>query len=387
MVDWKEVERLRSKGWEWSRIASDPKVGFQADSAAGEPGRALRALYYRRGREKAAEAPSEPGSKRSQESLRESRWSIARIGLLLTPLFAIWFLLAFFIPSPVGLLLPAIPWLALGLGASAVLLLFGMYHRRPNFKGVLRTTVVGGVVLGLLISGGIGIGAVSIFGCPLLPSTLGTQPGPGWGYANTGAWQQNGQPVVYFYGATWCPFCSASSWAIWKALSMFGTVQGAAQGWSSTSDVYPGTPEVILAGISMSKSPVAFIASEDTSGIDGQPPTTSNCVQQAYVTAYSGGSIPFLVIDGRYVHGGSTIVNPASLSQYSYVNSGTTGWSQVQSQVINENGTAWNAISGQAWWIMAYLAKSTGLPVSQLATTYHWSSATKNAVSYDLAQI
>jgi len=105
------------------------------------------------------------------------------------------------------------------------------------------------------------------------------------------------------------------------------------------------------------------------------------------VTAYSGGSIPFFVINGRYVHGGSTIVNPAQLSQYSYVNSGTSGWSQVQSQVINENGTAWNAISGSAWWIMAYLAKSTGLPVSQLASTYHWSAATKSAVSSDLAQI
>ncbi|HZY69921.1 MAG TPA: hypothetical protein VFF67_03685, partial [Thermoplasmata archaeon] len=60
MVDWEAVERLRSKGWDWDRIAGDAKVGFQADEGAGDPGRALRVLYYQR-RSKAKRRPSGSG--------------------------------------------------------------------------------------------------------------------------------------------------------------------------------------------------------------------------------------------------------------------------------------------------------------------------------------
>ena len=56
MVDWDQVEKLRSKGWDWERIASDPKVGYSADSDVGDPGRALRSLYYQR-RSKAQRRP------------------------------------------------------------------------------------------------------------------------------------------------------------------------------------------------------------------------------------------------------------------------------------------------------------------------------------------
>lgn len=47
MTDWERVERLRSKGWKWTEIAHDRKVGFDAP-AGSDPARAIRAVYQRR---------------------------------------------------------------------------------------------------------------------------------------------------------------------------------------------------------------------------------------------------------------------------------------------------------------------------------------------------
>jgi len=47
MVDRDRVEELRSKGWDWEKVAVDPKVGFHAAASAGDPGPTLRPLYHR----------------------------------------------------------------------------------------------------------------------------------------------------------------------------------------------------------------------------------------------------------------------------------------------------------------------------------------------------
>jgi thiol-disulfide isomerase/thioredoxin len=390
MVDWERVEELRSKGWDWDRIADDPKVGFHPDSSV-QPGRALRGLYHRqrsRARRQGDDAPRAAAAPSKQEREKaERKWTLPRIGYLLVPIFAIWFLLAYLVPSPVGLVLPAIPYLALGLVVVAFVLLFGLFRSsEPRWSRAYRTTLVTGVVIGLVLSGVIALGGILFFGCPVLPGSGTTQPGgQGWISVSASAWQDGGKPVVYFYGATWCPYCSASSWAVWKALTEFGTVSGEATSYSSPSDVYASTPEMVLAGISLSNSPVSFQVSEDTSNVDGTFPGTSNCVQQAYVSAYSGSSIPFVAINGHYIHGGSSLTDPASLSSYAGGNNGGAG--AVQSSVSSESGAPWSAVQTQAWWIMAFMAKSTGDSVSSLASQYHWSAATQSAVASDYGQI
>jgi thiol-disulfide isomerase/thioredoxin len=305
------------------------------------------------------------------------------VGYLLTPIFGLWFALAYVAPSPVGILVPAIPWLAIGLAVAAFILLFGLLRNPGNrWSRGLRTTVITGIVLGLFVSTVVGVTGYLAFGCPYLPpaSSLAGLPGPGWTKANVGAWHDGGKPVVYFYGATWCPFCSAGSWAIYKALTEFGTVSGTSLGFSSLSDTDAGTPEVNLANANVASTTITFLVSEDTSGVDGTFPGTSNCVEQAYVTAYSGNSIPFLAINGQYIHGGTQILDPTSLSAYTYSATGGTGAATVLSQVQGESGTAWNAVSTQAWWIMAFVAKASGSSVATLASEYHWSTTTTSEV-------
>jgi thiol-disulfide isomerase/thioredoxin len=388
MVDWERVEQLRSKDWGWDEIADDPKVGFQADSGAGDPGRALRVLYHRRRARGKGKDLSAKSDKRTEE-VRERKWNLLRVGYLVVPILAVWFVVAYVAPSPVGLILPAIPYILLALAVAAFVLIYALLRAEKRWTKVYRTTVITAVVLGLVFTGVIGLAGGLVFGCPYLPpaSALSSQPGSGWNYGNMAAWQDGGKPVVYFYGASWCPFCSAGSWGIWKGLAEFGTVSGTSLGFSSLADAAgPGTPEIILANAQVTSSVITFKVNEDTSGVDGTFPGTSDCFEAAYVGAYSGGGIPFFVINGRAIHVGA-FNSPQSLQAYTYSATGGTGAQTVFNQVQSENGTAWNAVNTQAWWIMAYIVKSSGASVATLSSQYHWSSTTTARVTNDLAQI
>lgn len=388
MVDWDRVEELRSKGWDWAKIAGDPKVAFRPDAAIRDPGRALRALYHRQRARERRQGPEPSAPKRSPlES--ERKWTLTRIGYLAVPLLGVWFTLAYVAPSPVGLLVPAIPYLALGLVVAAFVLIFALWRKvdGKRWSPMLRTTVIGGVVLGLVVAGITGLAGALIFGCPYLPpgSSLSSTSAPGWEKGNIASWQDGGRPVYFFYGATWCPFCSASSWAIWKALTEFGgsVAAGSFSDYSSGTDSFPNTPEVVLAG-AQSSTIVAMQVSEDTSGVQNTQPATASCYQQAYVTAYSNG-IPFLVINGQYIHTG-TLVNPQSLSTWaSGANGGDTSvQTSVQNEVAVTGGNPWLVVQAPAWWIMAMLAKTTGQSVSTLSSTYSWSASTTQNVTADL---
>ena len=210
MIDWDRVEELRSKGWDWDRIAGDPKVGFHPDTSVQEPGRALRGMYHRqRSRQRRRnEGPAPATPTKEEREKAERKWTLPRIGYLLVPIFAIWFSIAYLVPSPVGLVLPAIPYLALVLVVVAFLLLFGLLRSSgARWSKVYRTTLVTGVVLGLVISGVIALGGILFLHCPVLPSESSgtTQPG-GWFSVSVSPWHENGLPVVYYFGATWCPY-------------------------------------------------------------------------------------------------------------------------------------------------------------------------------------
>jgi len=386
MVDWDRVEELRSKGWDWEKVADDPKVGFHPDASVHDSGRALRGLYHRqrsrqarRGEERKVKAPTKEDKEKA-----ERRWSLVRIGYLVVPIVGLWFLFAYLIPSPVGLIIPAIPYLALILVVVVFLLLYGLFRTTDKrWSKVFRSTVVTGIALGLVLSGVIALGGV-LFGCPILPPAAAgtTQPGPGWVSFNVGSWQENGLPTFYFYGATWCPYCSASSWAIWKALSGFGTWSGTYTQYSTEDSI----PEMSLARAVLTSSYVSFVASVDTSNATGTFPATANCVQAAYVTAYSGSAIPFVVINGQYVHGsatgGGTLINPSDVQSY------TTG--AMAQNVSTETGQPWSVVQDQTWWMMAFLAKSCGATSDNLSSQGYyakWSSATRTNVASDLAQI
>jgi hypothetical protein len=399
MVDWDRVQELRSKGWDWGDIAKDPKVEFHPDASAGNPGRALRALYHRTGRRAQPSAAQEASPKRARKEETERKWTLTRFGWLFVPLVAVWFALAYAAPSPVGLLVPAIPYLALALAGVALVLIYALWRKTegPRWSAVYRKTVVSGVVVGLVVAGGVGLIGVLVFGCPYLPpsSSLSNVENSGWKAVPTSAWQTNGMPAVFFYGATWCPFCAASSWAVYKALTDYATVGNVHTTFSAVGDIGGGIPEVVLAGLSITPKnghgpAVDFQAAEDASGVEGNLPATASCYQSAYVTAYASG-VPFYAINGQVVHPG-TLVDPYCLTPWNHAN-GTGGPTTVLNDVNSETaGTPWTCVQAQAWWVMAFIAKYLGYNVNTVSTLggssdYGWSSATLSQVTNDLSSI
>jgi hypothetical protein len=359
MVDWDAVEKLRSKGWDWDRIAADPKVGFHAEEAAGEPGRALRALYYQR-RSKSSRRPSrsDSGNGKSGEADMTAPWNLARIGWILVPLAAIWFVAAYLVPSPVGTYFPAIPWIGLILAASGFILAFGLLRTDERWSKVMRNSVVVGAVLGVVIVGGFALVA-EVNGCPSLPPISGSEP-QGWEKASTSAWTSGGQTVFFFAGSEACPYCSASSWAMYYALKNFGSLSGTILYHSNPGDTPPSIPEIVLANAQMASSYVSLNVLEGTDDSTITIPAASSCYQQAYISAYdTGGSIPFNVINGQYVHVG-TLVDPTQLEGYSP--------QSINGQMLNQSQPAWGAVSPQMFMIEAFLCKSDGSQPTMVCT-------------------
>ncbi len=175
MVDWDRVEQLRSKGWDWERIAEDPKVGFHPDASVHDAGRALRGLYHRQksreGRTGKESSDSAHLRRRSVE-VTERVWTLPRIGYLMTPIFGVWFAprlrRAFAGRHPA-------PGRSRGSRSrsrsSAFILLFGLLRSSSKrWTPVFRTTVITGVVLGLFVAGPRrDWSGYLAFGCPYLP--------------------------------------------------------------------------------------------------------------------------------------------------------------------------------------------------------------------------
>ena len=203
---------------------------------------------------------------------------------------------------------------------------------------------------------------------PNLPplSSMKGEPG-GWsGDTALTSWSENGHPVLYFYGATWCPYCAASSWVVFKVFASLGGASNVPTGYSNEGSI----PEVVVQNLPVPAGPVALIADEDTSGVIGTLPTASTPTAQAYVNAYAGGGIPFVVVNGQYIHP-DTLVEPTDLQEYA--NGANGGAGAVEQSMLAENGTAWSAVDSQVFLVLAFVTFSLGTSVQSLATEYHWS--------------
>jgi hypothetical protein len=83
------------------------------------------------------------------------------------------------------------------------------------------------------------------------------------------------------------------------------------------------------------------------------------CPESAYVSTYdTGGSIPFAAVAGQFVHVGA-LVDPSELRTIpGDTNSAPLSNSQVEGQINNQSGVAWDQVSGPAHLIEALVLYS-----------------------------
>src|SRR5579862_1486441 len=115
----------------------------------------------------------------------------------------------------------------------------------------------------------------------------------------------NGKPGVLFIGAGYCPYCAAERWALVTALLKFGTFTGLTNSHSSSSDINPNTPTLSFHGSTYSSPYLSFTAVEETTSDPNARLDTPTPAQQALIEQYTGGTIPFVDFDGRYLISGA----------------------------------------------------------------------------------
>ncbi|MCI4369558.1 MAG: hypothetical protein L3K09_08375, partial [Thermoplasmata archaeon] len=181
MTDWERVRRLRAKGMDWKTIAEDPKVGFTPAEGAGDPARALKALYLVR-KSRSQKASKGGDSAEDAPARRESSsWTdwLPVLGIAFLLSGALWLLGDFLYPSWT-VIIPIFPYvIALPIAGVAILgavLVLSLGSLGDSWK----KGVVAGVTLGIafiLLSSTVTYYA----GIPNLSHTSrGPEPGPGW---------------------------------------------------------------------------------------------------------------------------------------------------------------------------------------------------------------
>jgi Domain of unknown function (DUF929) len=186
----------------------------------------------------------------------------------------------------------------------------------------------------------------------------------------------NGEPLITYIGAEYCPYCAAERWALAVALSRFGTFSNLSGTHSSDSDIYPDTQTLSFYGSSYSSPYVDFQAVEEATNqqVGGtyqalQAPTAAESALMAKYDAQ--GSIPFLDIGNQYVVIGASY-SPQVLA-------GLTS-SQIAAQLQDPSSAVALAIDGTANDITAAISNVTGSQPSSVG-----SSATIAAIAKKLA--
>ena len=162
---------------------------------------------------------------------------------------------------------------------------------------------------------------------------------------------QDGKPELLYVGAEYCPYCAAERWAMVLALSRFGTFSGLALTSSSGTDVYPNTPTFTFRNASYQSSflTLTTVEIEDQQQHQLQQPTARE--QQLMQTYDSGGSIPFLLVGGKYAETGSGY-QPDALAGKS--------WQQIAADLNNPSSPSTRAIVGEANMLTASICQMTG---------------------------
>jgi thiol-disulfide isomerase/thioredoxin len=115
--------------------------------------------------------------------------------------------------------------------------------------------------------------------------------------------EARGRPVVFYFGALWCPFCATERWPVVVALSRFGTFSHLGSAVSSPTDVYPSTQSWSFHGAGYSSRYVAF-APVEFEGEDEQPLDPLDRQDLTVLHRWDpGGRFPFLTIGGRFTAG------------------------------------------------------------------------------------
>jgi thiol-disulfide isomerase/thioredoxin len=185
--------------------------------------------------------------------------------------------------------------------------------------------------------------------------------------AGTPPVEQDGKPVVLYYGAEYCPYCAVERWPIVVALSRFGTFEGLASTTSPPAPApLPNTPTVTFHGSTYTSEHLVF-SSVETHTRDRAPLGTPSPLQQRLFDTYNveqitgtSGSIPFVMIGNRYAWAGSRY-DPGVLENKTF--------DEIVAALRDPSTEVAQAIGGAANFITAMICELTGGEPAEVCTS------------------
>jgi hypothetical protein len=169
-----------------------------------------------------------------------------------------------------------------------------------------------------------------------------------------------GLPLVFYFGAEYCPYCAAERWPMIVALSRFGTFSGLKTTTSSSSDIYPNTPTFTFHGATFTSRYLDFQAIE-TSDRNQSRLETPTASQQALVSKYdTSASIPFVDMGNRFAFAGAMYL-PDVL--------GGMSWQAIADSLAQPDSPQARAVLGSANLITAALCLVTADQPSSVCTS------------------
>jgi hypothetical protein len=179
-----------------------------------------------------------------------------------------------------------------------------------------------------------------------------------------------GKPEMLYVGEESCPFCAAERWAMTVALSRFGTFSNLHFIHSSPDDVYSNTSTLTFYKSSYSSNYLNFVPVESRT-VAGETLQQPTAAQTALLDKYTGGTFPFVDIDGKYIVNGAQYL-PSVLGSVETEDSSHFGltWAEIGADLQNPNSPVAQSIIGAANHIAAAICKVTnGQPGSVCKST------------------
>jgi uncharacterized membrane protein len=191
---------------------------------------------------------------------------------------------------------------------------------------------------------------------------------------NGAALTSDGKPRVLYVGAEYCPFCAAERWSLAVALSRFGTWHNVGQTASAPApETYPNTNTLAFHGASLDSPYIVFTPYETaTNQVKNGSYTRLDNLTTAdeqlfskydappYVSSDSKGSIPFVLIGGKYLISGASF-DPGVLSGKTH--------EQIAAALKDPNSAISKAVVGTANVITAAICDTTEKKPANVCTS------------------
>jgi hypothetical protein len=164
--------------------------------------------------------------------------------------------------------------------------------------------------------------------------------------------QSSGKPLIFFMGASFCPYCASERWAIVRALYNFGSWQGLIETTSAEHDEkYLSIATLDFSRAKYTSDYVDFIGRE-TADRNFEPLQELTEKDYEIIDTFNPDQIiPFLLIDGQFMQVGSGY-SPQLLEGMDHT--------KVMTEIENSASLLGNAIKTETDNITAFICESIG---------------------------